>query len=53
MLTAGGRASPFGDLAECATAAGADASRAEPLRQAVIIVSEVGALDQRNWSVSS
>jgi hypothetical protein len=25
MLTAGGRAPPFGDLAKCATAAGADA----------------------------
>jgi hypothetical protein len=25
MLTAGGRALPFGDLAKCATAAGADA----------------------------
>jgi hypothetical protein len=25
MLTAGGRAPPFGDLADCATAAGADA----------------------------
>ena len=24
MLTAGGRAAPFGDLAECATTAGAD-----------------------------
>jgi hypothetical protein len=24
MLTAGGRAPPFGDLAKCATAAGAD-----------------------------
>ena len=27
MLAAGGRASPFGDLAKCATAAGADVSR--------------------------
>ena len=27
MLAAGGRASPFGDLAKCATAAGADFSR--------------------------
>ena len=53
MLTAGGRAPPFGDLAECATAAGADVASAEPLRQAVIIVTEVGALDQRNWSLSS
>ena len=26
MLTAGGRALPFGDLANCATAAGADAN---------------------------
>ncbi len=27
MLTAGGRAPPFGDLAKCATAAGADAAK--------------------------
>lgn len=31
MLTAGGRAPPFGDLAKCATAAGADAGAAIPL----------------------
>jgi len=35
MLTAGGRAPPFGDLAKCATAAGADVRAMIPVQIAL------------------
>lgn len=56
MLTAGGRAPPFGDLAKCATAAGADAGATIQCANRVARgwrALPLGSVPRQNWEVAN